>query len=283
MTDIPAPIKKLAKKSLSKAANIFLDFVIKKYTGKSIKVFEAEGDIETDKIKTKWEVLEKPFWLQAEAAKMNRQYANLGNTLIKTVPQIEATKNKVSSDNDVFWGLLEHSKEISNEEIQGLIAKIIAGEYNVPGTYSMSTLQTLKMLGKKELELFEMLSSLIVNGDQIPQDLFSLPDGAKEFMREIGVDFASLQALQNLGLFLPNDMTRTISNPKGKKFDLEYFGKHIQFTPLNKTIEKVESPNFYGLSDIGKQIITHLKPKKNDLYFRWLKENYRIPGYDIVK
>jgi hypothetical protein len=283
MPNIPGPIKKLAEKSFSKVANKFVDFVITKYTGKSIKVFEAEGEIEADKVKTKWELLEKPFWLQAEAMKMGRQYSNLGNTLLKTAPLIESSENKILGDNDVFWGLLEHSKEISNDEMQELISKIIAGEYNTPGTYSMGTLQTIKMLGKKELKLLEQIGTLVINGDQIPQDLFALPESVKEIMKEIGVDFASLQTLQNLGLFLPNDMTRTMLNPERKKFKVEYFDEHILFTPVNETIQKIEFPGFYSLSDIGKQIFPHLKPKKNPLYFQWLKDHYRIPGYDIVK
>lgn len=283
MSNIPGPIKKLVEESLSKAANKFVDFVITKYTGKSIKMFEAEGDIEADKVKTKWELLEKPFWLHAEAMKMGRQYFNLGNTLLKTTPLIENPENVGSEDNDVFWGLLEHSKEISSEEMQELIAKIIAGEYNEPGTYSMGTLQTIKMLGKKELKLLEQVGTLIINGDQIPQDLFSLPESIKEVMKDIGVDFASLQTLQNLGLFLPNDMTRTILNPERKKFKLGYFDEYILFTPVNETIQKIEFPGFYGLSDIGKQIFPHLKPNKNPRYFQWLKDHYRIPGYDIVK
>lgn len=283
MLNIPEPIKKLAEKPLSKAANKFVDYVITRSTGKSIKVFEAEGDIEADKVRSKWELLEKPFWLQAEALKMNRQYDNFANTLIMASPLINAPENKVARDNDVFWGLLEHSKEISNNEMQELIAKIIAGEYNSPGTYSMSTLQTIKMLGKKELILLETIGTLIINGDQIPQVLFSLPDNAIAFMKEIGVDFGSLQTLQSLGLFLPNDMTRTIPIPEKKRFELKYFDENILFTPASEIVEKVEFPNFYGLSDIGKQIFMHLKPKKNDSYFRWLKENYRIPGFDIFK
>jgi hypothetical protein len=283
MTDLPEPIKKLAKETFSKATNKFVDFVITKYTGKSIKVFEAESDIEADKVRTKWELLEKPFWLQAEAMKMGRQYSNLGNTLLKAGSLIKSSENKISEDNDVFWGLLEHSKEISNEEMQKLIAKIIAGEYNNPGTYSMGTLQTIKMLGKGELLLFERIGDLIINNGQIPKDLFNLPDSAKEIMEQMNIDFGSLQTLQNLGLFLPNDMALIIPNPERKRYRLEYFDESISFMPINETIQKVELPNFYGLSDIGKQLLPHLNPKKNHLYFQWLKENYRVSGYDIVK
>jgi len=66
-------------------------------------------------------------------------------------------------DNDFFRNTVEHAKTISNEEVQELIAKIIAGEYNNPGSYSMSTLNCIKMLGKKEIELLERMGSLIIN------------------------------------------------------------------------------------------------------------------------
>lgn len=103
MNYLPKPIEDLGKAALSKVADKFVDFVIMKYTGTSIKVFQAQGDIEADKVRTKWELLEKPFWLQAEAAKMGRQYSNFGDTLSKSAPLITAAENKISDDNDVFW------------------------------------------------------------------------------------------------------------------------------------------------------------------------------------
>ncbi len=283
MTTLPQPLIDLGKATLTKVADKFVDFVIIKYTGKSIKVFEAEGDIEADKVKTKWELLEKPFWLQAEASKMGRQYSNLGNTLIRSASLISAAENSIADDNDVFWGLLEHSKEISNEEMQEMIAKIIAEEYNVPGTYSMSTLQAIKMLGKSELELFERMCSLLINRDHIPKDLFILFEHPNKFIGELGVDFESLQLLQSLGLFLSNDMVTTIPNPEKENFKLTYFDKSIFFTPENEKYLKIEMPSFFGLSPVGKQILRHLNPKYNEQYFAWLKENYKIPNYKILE
>ncbi|EKD49196.1 MAG: membrane-fusion protein [uncultured bacterium] len=286
INNLPQPIKDLGKAALSKVADKFVDFVITKYTGKSIKVFEVEGDIDADKVRTKWELLEKPFWLQAEAIKMGRQYSNFGNTLLKAAPIITATDNKIADDNDVFCGFLEHSKEISNEEMQELIAKIIAGEYNAPGTYSMSTLQVIKMLGKSELELFERMCSLLISSDQIPQDLFSLPENAKGFMKKLVIDFGSLQLLQSLGLFLPNSMTKSLENLEKKNFKTVYFDKNILFTPIapeNENTLKISMPGSFGLSPVGKQLLKHLTPKYNDEYFVWLKENYKIPNYKILE
>ncbi len=279
--DLPQPIKDLSKATLTKAADKFVEFVIIKYTGKSIKVFEAESDIEADKVKTKWELLEKPFWLQAEAAKMNRQYTNLGNSLLKAAPQIFSENNEALKSNDVFWGLWEHSKEISNQEMQDLIAKIVAGEYNSPGTYSMSTLQILKMLGKNELELFEKIGGLLINEFQLPQILFTGQDNVKNLMRGLGIDFGQLQTLQSLGLILPNDMRNNVSNPLKRKMLIQYFDKNIIFASENKNFVDVIFPNFYGLSPVGTQIIKHLKPRYSEEYYTWLKENYRIANYKL--
>jgi len=284
MTTVPKPIVELGKATLTKVADKFVDLVIQKYTGKSIKVFAAEGDIEADKIKTKWEMLEKPFWLRAEAQKMGRQYTNFGNTLLKSTPMITAGENNINDDNDVFWGLLEHSKEISNEEMQELIAKIIAGEYNQPGSYSMKTLQTIKMLGKDDLELFEKVCNFLVNRNQIPEKFFSMHDKVKKIWSELKIDFESLQNLQSLGLFLPDSMTNKIPNPEKKFFIIGYFNKQIKFELINKeTSLDIEVEGYYKLTQTGEQIIKHLNPKYNENYFLWLKENYQIPGYKIVE
>ncbi len=283
MTDISKPIKDLGKKALSKTAGRFVDFIITKYTGKSTKVFEAEGDVEADKVKERWEKLEKPLWLEAEAKKINRQYSNLGSVLSKSAPLITIPKNQISDDNDVFWGFIEHSKEISNEQMQDLIAKIIAGEYNSPGTYAMSTLQAIKMLGKNELELLERMCGLLVDNERIPQELFSFGDNVQELMSKIDIDFGSLQMLQNLGLFLPNEMARSIKNPEKRNFAIKYFDKHIIFTPENENFEKIKLPGFYGLSIVGGQILKHLNPPYVDEYLIWLKSNYKIPNYKILE
>lgn len=213
-----------------------------------------------------------------------RDFFNLSKVLYKFAALIKVKpKEKMKDDNDFFWNTIEHAKSISNEEMQDLIAKIIAGEYSTPGSYTMHTLQTLKMLGRNELELFEKVCSLLVSEDQIPQELFSLPDSAKEFMGELQVDFGSLQTLQSLGLFLPNDMTRSMQNPEKKNVKIEYFDKNIIFTPENENFLKITFISFFGLSIVGKQILKHVNPRYNERYFTWLKENYKIPNYKVIE
>ncbi len=260
--------------------------VIDKLLGFKISEWNAQGGVIKKHILDGYDdAKEKGLAIQYVSA--FRSNTNLINIGARATKYIDSSKpSEVGMDNDVFWGFLDHAKGISNDEMQELIAKILAGEYNAPGTYSMSMLQIIKMLGKSELELFEKICSLLVNGYQVPQDLFSLPENAKGFMNELAVDFGSLQLLQSLALFLPNDMTESMENPEKKNFKTVYFDKVILFsptTPEDVNTLKISMPGFFGLSPVGKQLLKHLNPKANDDYFLWLKENYKIPNYKILE
>ena len=257
--------------------------VIDRLLGFKVSEWKAQGDAIKKHIADGYEdAKQKGLGLQYVSA--FRENTNLINISVKAAEYINKDKeNDIAFDNDVFWGLIDHSKDISNDEMQNLIAKIIAGEYNIPGTYSMSTLQTIKMLGKNELELLEKTATLIVNSEQIPHIIFTLPETIKEIMAEIGIDFGSLQLLQSLGLVLPNDMRRTMKNPQKLPVQVSYFDKNMIFNSENENFIDIQMPNFYGLSPVGRQIVKHLNPKPDSKYFDWLKVNYKIANYKIAE
>lgn len=243
---------------------------------------EALKELAKSDISTATRIYEK-----IKVKREQREFFNLSKilhkiaTLVRTKP-----KEVVSDDNDFFWNTIEYAKSISNEEMQELIAKIIAGEYNAPGTYSMNTLQALKMLGKNELELFEKVCCLIINDKQLPKILFSLPYANEDFIQELGVDFNSLQLLQSFGLFFPNSTESIMDNPQNAKVKIRYFSESILFEAnitddLNSLKFKI-NPCFI-LSPAGEQLLKHLNPKPNKKYFDWLKKNYQIPNYKIIE
>ncbi|MCL4427169.1 DUF2806 domain-containing protein [Patescibacteria group bacterium] len=286
MVDPTTALTTAIENSTKVASTPLFSTVIDKLLGFKISEWKAQGDVIKKQILDGYEDA-KQKGLGVQYVSAFRSNTNLINIGVKAADYIDDKKtNDISFENDFFWGMLDHAKDISNEEMQTLIAKIIAGEYNKPGTYSMGTLQVIKMLGREELRLFENLCVLIINGDQIPQELFSLPESAKGIMNKLQVDFGSLQMLQSLGLFLPNDMARSMDNPDGEKFKVIYFNKHILFepiTPENKNSLKIEMPGFYGLSPVGRQILQHLNSEGDNDYFDWLKKNYKLPNYKIVE
>lgn len=268
----------------TKVANTpFFTTVIDKVTGFKISKWAAEGEVRKKIIHDEYEKAKENGIIGVQYISSLRETTNLIDTAVKSTKYIEQGKeNEIKMDNDFFWNTIEHSKTVSNEEVQELIAKIIAGEYNQPGSYSISTLQSIKMLGKDELELFEKVCGFLVNGDQLPHSLFSGRYNLESFMKDNNLDFRKLQLLQTLGLFLPNDMVRTIENDNKNNLEIRYFDKSIIYSSEDEKNTKIKLPNFYGLSPIGEQIIKHLSPKYIESYYVWLKENYKIPHYKVV-
>jgi Protein of unknown function (DUF2806) len=269
----------------SKFANTSLfTTVIDKLTGFRISIWAAEGEVRKKLIHDDYQKAKESGIVGMPYIENLRKTTNLIDTATKSAKYIDQEKlNDIKMDNDFFWNTIEHAKTISNEDMQELVAKIIAGEYNKPGSYSMSTLHTLKMLGKDEVELFEKMCSLCINTDQIPQELFSLPKSIKSLLNSLNIDFGSLQTLQNLGLFLSNGMVTSFGNPDKKLFALNYLGREIKFKPTHETEHKINIPVYYGLSNTGKQILKHLNPSFKEDYFSWLKTNYKIGNYDLFE
>lgn len=269
----------------SKVANTPLfTTIIDKLTGFKISQWSAEGEVRKKILHDEYEKAKENGIMGIQFIENLRHTTNLIDTAVKSAKYIDSDKpNDIKMDNDFFWNTLEYAKTISNDEMQELVAKIIAGEYNQPGSYSMCTLQTIKMLGKYELELFETICSLCINKSQIPKEIFTIPDSIKPILSLLGIHYGSLLALQSLGLFLPNEMTRKIENPENKIFTTFYFESEINFRSTNKTNYAISLPGYYQLSSTGQQIVKHLNVKYNQEYYTWLKENYKISNYEIVQ
>ena len=269
----------------TKVANTpFFTTIIDKITGFRISHWVAEGEVRKRIIHDEYEKAKKEGIKGVQYIKALRDTTNLIDTAVRSTKYINPNKtNDIKIDNDFFWNTLEHAKSVSNEEMQELIAKIIAGEYNCPGSYSLSTLQTIKILGKNELEIFERISSTLINVDTIPAKFFNLSTKSMELWKELNTNFLQLQTLQSLGLFLPNKMSWETENPFKINYMLKYFEKEILFEPTHKNNFTIEVPRHYALSIAGKEIIKHLNPKFNEKYYLWLKENYKIPNYKVVE
>jgi len=235
------------------ASNPTFMTAIDKWSGYKLSQWNAEGDVIQKQIKDGYEdAKEKGLGLQYASA--FRSSANLLNTANKATEHIDASiERDIGFDEDVFWNLLEHAKTVSDTEVQEVIARIIAGEYNQQGSYSMGTIQTLKYLGKAELDVFSRVGSMLVNVEQIPTKAFRLADGFAELMNALGTSFIEFQSLQNLGLFYSNELTKNFSTTNQKAVSISYFDHGLVFLiDKDSSVEKTTLPTFYCLSEIGK-------------------------------
>lgn len=254
--------------------------VIDRILGFKLSEWSAQGDTIKKQILDGYEEA-KQKGLGIQYVSSFRSNANLVNTSVKAAKYITAeAKKSLEIDNDVFWGLLEHSKSVSNEEMQELIAKILAGEYNSPGTYSMSTLQILKSLGKNELEKFVLWSNLYLPGHGFIRDVLGMTKEAREVRKQMGLDYSSFLEMQNLGLIQSGDYTVAISFEKDKVYKLDYGRGSLLIKVLEDKVDW-NFPSCYQLTNAGKQILHHFEKQESPVFKEWLKSFLTKEGFEV--
>ncbi|MBC7412469.1 MAG: DUF2806 domain-containing protein [Bacteroidia bacterium] len=90
------------------------------------------------------------------------------------------------------------AEDISNEEMQSLWGRILAGEIKQPKSYSLRTLELLKNLSKEEAEVFAKFAQLRINsGDK---NIIYNQDNGVFLESEFGITFSDRLLLTELGL-----------------------------------------------------------------------------------
>jgi len=112
-------------------------------------------------------------------------------------------------DFDWFIRFYEAVGNISNDEMQDLWARILAGEISHPSSYSLRTIDALKNFNKVDAALFEKVCLHSI----CPDGKWFLPRYEK-FLKEVSINYSDIMQLSELGLMY-NDGTIVLEvNPQ---------------------------------------------------------------------
>jgi hypothetical protein len=108
----------------------------------------------------------------------------------------------------------EVAQNVSREDVQDILAKILSGEIQKPGSYSFQTLEFLKYLSQKDLEVF--LKFVAISTEV---GVMKLSASGKESLEKYDLNFSAYTYLASLGLFnhsstISYDVDLSLSSPK---------------------------------------------------------------------
>ncbi len=142
-------------------------------------------------------------------------------------------------DPDWFTRWCDSAEKVSNEDLQKLWARALAGEVTTPGSFSLRTLEFLKNLSQAEAKQISKLAPYVVDGT-----IFKHP-----YLDQNGLDFVYFLEMEDLGL---------ISGLKGGGLDLK----------LDSLVENEFTQNFqYG----GKVLLISKESPTSQLRLRAIK------------
>jgi hypothetical protein len=190
--DLSKPANTLIEKISDALGGYFKPYQIKRV---------AEAEAEADKIRACSQIeigdLQRRAlhrFLVEEAKKQN----NMETITQKALPQVSDQASPQNVEDDWITNFFDKCRLISDEEMQNLWAKVLAGEANAPGKYSKRTVNLLAGLDKNDAETFGRLCSFVVYMGPEPVPL--VYDFNHPIYIKYGVTFDSLSHLDSIGL-----------------------------------------------------------------------------------
>lgn len=249
------------------------------YRPRQIKrIAQAEAEAEKIRALAKIEIDDE---LQKRAltrfvAEETRKQLNIESITSKAIEDLSEDARPQDMEADWIAHFFDRGKLISDEKMQSLWAKVLAGEANSPGRYSKRTINFLATLDKSDAEQFTSLHRFCWT---IHGDLYAIITHFLDPIYEkYGVTFDVLTHLTSIGLIVFEGLAGFSKEKLPKNIEVSYHGQvlKLQF-PLedNNTI-------YVGnvlLTQVGDQLASVCDSLPIDEYYDLVIRQWHAMGY----
>ena len=238
--DITKPADTLIKKVAKAVGGVFAPYQLKR-----IAKAEAEAAIIEAQTEIKITDLHRRAMHRFIEEEAQRQ-KNIEDITAKALPQLSDKSDPSAIEDDWITNFFDKSRIVSDKEMQDLWSRVLAGEANVPGTYSKRTVNFLSDLDKVDAESFSKLCGFAWQIGNLVPLIFDVQ--AEIYMKQ-GINFTSISHLESIGLIQFETLAGFQRKRLPKTFAVFYYGK-----PLVLEMPK-DSDNILG---IGKVLLTKI-------------------------
>lgn len=160
-----------------------------------------------------------------------RRQKNIEAITSKAIDSLPDSVSEDLVDQDWIFQFFDNCQDVSDEKMQSLWAKILAGEVTSPNSYSLRTVNIVKLLQQEDANLFTRFCTFLW---KYKNNFVAIVYQSKDVLGSIEFDFATLIQLQTLGLIETNiwDGYKLTGD---QKYILSYYGKkHLVQVPKEK-------------------------------------------------
>ncbi len=236
------------------------------------KVAEAKANAALTEAKSEIEITDlhkraAQRWIEEEAQRQK----NMENITDKALPQLNENAKPDSVDNDWIVNFFDKCRIVSDDEMQGLWSRVLAGEANAPGTYSKRTVNSLSDLDKTEAALFTKLCGFGLYIGEIVPLVF---DFQAEIYNRYGINFHALSHLESIGLVQFGPIAGFLRQELPKKFAVSYYGKPLLLEMPNDTGNTLELGKVL-LTKIGEELAPICGSQPVEGFWEYAKDQWK--------
>jgi hypothetical protein len=251
----------------------------KPYQIRRVAKAEAEAEIIKEKAQIEITDLQKRALARFVSEEAQKQQ-NIESITEKALPHLNDSSNPQNMENDWITNFFDKCRIVSDEEMQLLWAKILAGEANSPGAYSKRTVNALGSLDKRDAQLFTNLCGFVV---VIAEEKFPLVyDVHESIYKDQQISFETLTHLDSIGLIRFEPLSGYIETELSQQIDIYYYG-----TALKAELKKPENNEVdigkVMLSNVGQELAIICNSKPIGGFLDYMIERLTKEGLKITK
>lgn len=263
------PVTTLIEKISAAIAGLYEPYQI-------VRVAHAEATVEKIRAEAQIEVtdLQRRAMLRFVAEEAKKQ-SNIETITRKALPDVTEQAKPEQLEDDWITNFFDKCRLISDDDMQILWARILAGEANSPGSFSKRAVNLLASLDKSDAVLFSKLCSF---GFQIGEVVPLIYDTEHEIYIGNGISFMALSHLESIGLVHFDSLAgyRHIRLPQ--KGFVYYFGKQV-WVEFPKPDNNDLDVGYVLLTQAGQQLAPICGAQSREGFVDYVREKWRSLGY----
>lgn len=248
-----------------------------------VRLAKAQREADLIEAHTKIEIAEEQIRaMKRWAAEETIKQQNMGSIVQKAIPLLEEGGSPNEINDDWIVNFFNKSRHISDEEMQTIWARILAGEANSPGSFSRRTINFLDNLDKRDALYFTKFCSFCWDSEG-PVPL--IYDESAKIYTDNGLTFSTLNHLNTIGLINYTSIGQYLLNhsqPVNYKFS--YNKTIVVVSPQRDPSEKELFTFSKGKADFtgtGRELAKIVTGKPVDGFLdytvkKWKEKNYIV-------
>ncbi|MCG9134240.1 DUF2806 domain-containing protein [Candidatus Poribacteria bacterium] len=234
----------------------------------------AKAEVEVEKIKAASDIEIMDLHRRAEQRRIEEEakhQKNMEDITAKAAPHLNEDANPDVMDDDWVANLFDKCRIVSDDEMQSLWARVLAGEANTPGTYSKRTVNLLSDFDKSDADLFTKLCGFgWVIGNVVPLVF----DIQADIYNKNGINFNTLSHLESIGLIQFGEITSFGRHKLPKRVDVYYYGKRLCLE-MTKDVDNQLEIGMVLLTRIGQELAPICGSKPVEGFYEYVKEQWK--------
>ncbi len=182
-----------------------------------------------------------------------KRQANINNVLEVAAQSLEEGKSVSPEPVNPDWAtrFFDIAQDISDETMQNLWGRILAGEVKCPKSYSLRTLDALRSITSEEAQLFEEMAQYVLYDGSfyIYQDPFD--ENSND-----GYQYVDIARLMEIGLIQAGgNVVQNFYNIGGEitTHHISYGDKYVAFVEIPSNLKQISFP-IYPLTHVGEEL-----------------------------